>query len=465
MLTAIDFDALRRREFARLDDAGEVYLDYTGSAIPAASLIARHESRVAHSVFGNPHSAHAASRRSTAMIDDAREAVLEFFGVDASTHTVCFTTNASAAIKLVGESYPFGPRAGLVLAADNHNSVNGLRELARRSSAPISYLPLDAELRLDDPVGRLASATVDRGGLVAFPAQSNFSGVQHRLALVDAAHDRGLTVLLDAASFVPTHPLDLRDCEADFVAVSFYKMFGYPTGVGALIARSNALAGLTRPWFAGGTVEFVSVQNDRHALRSGAVGFEDGTPNFFGIGAVRAGLESLRAIGMSSIAARVRALTADLLCALQKLRHASGGPLVAIYGPRDASQRGGTIAFNVLDPAGVPLPYEPIETALSDRGVFVRGGCFCNPGAAEAAFGFDRDAEARCLAALEGRFTVSRFADCLGPGVAVGALRASIGLPTTDGDLVRLVEALIAVGLVSRRTSQFPGHLRSDWTS
>lgn len=43
------------------------------------------------------------------------------------------------------------------------------------------------------------------------------------------------------------------------MAVSFYKMFGYPTGVGALIVKESFLATLKRPWFAGGTVNIVQV--------------------------------------------------------------------------------------------------------------------------------------------------------------------------------------------------------------
>jgi selenocysteine lyase/cysteine desulfurase len=441
MLTAVDFDALRRREFARLDEAGEIYLDYTGSAIPAASLVAAHHQQIDRAILGNPHSAHAASRRSTAMIADARAAVLEFFGVGASTHAVCFTANASAAIKLVAESYPFGPSRGLVLAADNHNSVNGLREFARGKNAPLRYLPPDDDLRLADPLEHLR-ASARGGGLFAFPAQSNFSGVEHPLTLVNGARALGFDVLLDAAAFVPTHSLDLAACDADFVVVSFYKMFGYPTGVGALVARRDALARLSRPWFAGGTVDVVSVQNDRHALRGGGEAFEDGTPNFASIGAVPAGLDLLRGIGMRAIDTRVRALTAKFLGALQELSHPNGAPLVTIYGPRDASRRGGTVAFNVLDSSGRVQPYEPIEIDLSDRKIFVRGGCFCNPGAAEAAFHFDAETEARCLSSLEGRFTVSRLAECLGSNVAVGALRASIGVPTTETDLNRAIGAL-----------------------
>ena len=54
-------------------------------------------------------------------------------------------------------------------------------------------------------------------------------------------------------------------------------MFGYPTGVGALIARRQALQKLRRPWFAGGTVSVVSVQADDYYLDEGHAAFEDGT--------------------------------------------------------------------------------------------------------------------------------------------------------------------------------------------
>ena len=46
-------------------------------------------------------------------------------------------------------------------------------------------------------------------------------------------------VLLDAAAFAPTQPLDLTAFPADFVAVSFYKMMGYPTGLGAMLVRGS----------------------------------------------------------------------------------------------------------------------------------------------------------------------------------------------------------------------------------
>ena len=98
--------------------------------------------------------------------------------------------------------------------------------------------------------------------------------------------------------------------------MSFYKIFGYPTGVGALIARREALAKLQRPSFAGGAVDFVSVSARMHRLSDGEAGFEDGTPNFLAIAAVTDGLRFVSDLGIEAIGAHVQALTSRLLSAL-----------------------------------------------------------------------------------------------------------------------------------------------------
>ena len=75
------------------------------------------------------------------------------------------------------------------------------------------------DLRIDR--GRVSAALTaadrDADNLFAFPAQSNFSGVQHPLDLVDQAHANGWDVLLDAAAFVPTNRLDLSKVRPEFV--------------------------------------------------------------------------------------------------------------------------------------------------------------------------------------------------------------------------------------------------------
>jgi len=450
-VASVDFAALRAREFGRLDEGGHAYLDYTGSALYPDRLVAAHATTLRRSVLGNPHSESPTSLASTALVNDARTRVLRFFDADPDEYVLCFTANTSGAIQLVASAYPFGPDAPFILSADNHNSVNGVRASAERAGARVHYLPLDDELRLHDVASELTvlRTTHVGAGLVAFPAQSNFSGVRHPLKLVDKARALGYDVLLDAAAYVPSSPLSLRRTPASFVVCSFYKMFGYPTGIGALIARRESLARLRRPWFSGGTVEYVSVQHRSHLLRDGVEAFEDGTVNFLAAGAVIDGLDFLDEIGISNVRRHVGALTDELVEALHALTHRDGSPLVRVYGPRDRYDCGGTVAFNVLDPRGDVMPYEEIEVRARAAGISVRGGCFCNPGASEKAFGFDAEKAARCLAeTTRAGWSVREFArrmQACGGASAVGAVRASLGIASNESDIARLVGMLMDV--------------------
>lgn len=441
--TGTFFDDLRHREFARLDAQRMAYLDYAGSALYAESHVAAHRALLAEGVFGNPHSANGASDASTVMIEGARQRVLRFLDASAE-YDVCFTANASAAIKLVAEAFPFGPSAPFLLSADNHNSVNGTREFARRAGASVHYLPLAGDLTLADPEARLEEYA-RAGGLLAFPAQSNFSGVQHPLSLVEHAQRLGCRVLLDAAALVPSHRLSLREHPADFVALSFYKVFGYPTGVGALVARRDALAALKRPWFAGGTVEFVSVQLERHQLRALHEAFEDGTPNFLDIAALEPGFQLHDGIGADRLAAHVDGLAWALVERIRTLCHRDGSPVVQLYGiPEDRASvaRGATVAFNVVDPHGHPVSFVDVEQRASDTGVMLRGGCFCNPGAAEAAFRMEADRMAHCYDVTKDRFTLPRLQQCVGPEHSIGAVRASIGMANNLDDIQRAADVI-----------------------
>jgi selenocysteine lyase/cysteine desulfurase len=201
---------------------------------------------------------------------------------------------------------------------------------------------------------------------------------------------------------------------------------------------------LTRPWFAGGTVEYVSVQHGSHLLRGATDGaFEDGTPAFLSIAALGDGFEMLSEIGMENIQRHVAKLTAYMLDRLRSLRRSDGGDLVVVYGPGGLENRGGTISFNVLRNDETAIPFSVVEDRAREAGVSLRGGCFCNPGAAERAFGFPAQETARCLSELRDReFSVERFADCLGPEIAVGAVRASVGIPTSVRDIDRAVEVV-----------------------
>lgn len=435
------FAELRAREFGRLDAGGHVYLDYTGSGLYGDSQVRRYAALLRLHVYGNPHSESPASLASTRHVDAARGRVLAFLNADPAEYAVVFTANATGALKLVGEAFPFDAGGSLVLLSDNHNSVNGIREFARLRGADVTYLPLDAELRAPrTPV--LLEPTLGAPSLFAYPAQSNFTGVKHPLEWIELAHARGYDVLLDAAAFVPSSPLDLSVVHPDFVSLSFYKMFGFPSGVGALVARQDALRRLRRPWFAGGAVRFASAQTGLHLLKDSVEAFEDGTPNFLAMHGVPIGLDLLEGIGMARIREHVLGLTRLLLAELRGLRHGDGEPLIRFYGPTDTTMRGGTVAFNLQDPEGTLIDSNAVQHACAAANISIRTGCFCNPGAAEYAFGYSATDSAGCLHSIPAaEFSLERFSLCMG-GVPVGSVRVSLGLASNAADVSRLVGTL-----------------------
>ncbi|TVZ01948.1 aminotransferase class V-fold PLP-dependent enzyme [Trebonia kvetii] len=184
----------------------------------------------------------------------------------------------------------------------------------------------------------------------------------------------------------------------DFVPVSWYKVFGYPTGVGCLIARREALQRLRRPWFAGGSVYLASALAGWCTPAADEARFEDGTLSFLQIPDLEAGLSWINGIGIDLIHQRVMCLTGWLLDRLAALRHRNGEPMARIYA--------------------------------------IRTGCFCNPGAVEAAFNLTRADWRRALRGTAR--TTDQYLELLGMPSG-GSLRASLGLASNVDDVERLL--------------------------
>ena len=435
-------DKLRASDYTRLDAGEHIYLDYTGGGIYAESQIEKHQKLLSENVFGNPHSSNPTSIASTKLVESAREYILHFFNADPNEYLAIFTSNASGALKLVGESYPF-PNGRYLLTFDNHNSVNGIREFAHTRGADVTYIPvLLPDMRLDAAQLDLELALPSQKGhnLFAYPAQSNFSSVQHSLDWIEKAHAHGWDVLLDAAAFVPTSRLDLGKVKPDFVPISFYKIFGYPTGLGALIARKDALAKLHRPWFAGGTITVASVQGDKYYLADGAPAFEDGTLDYLNIPAIEIGLRHIESIGYEAIHERVQCLTGWLLSHLTAMRHSTGIPLVRVYGPTEVEHRGGAVTVNFFDKNGRGIDHRFIESEANKVNISLRTGCFCNPGAGEVALGISRMELAACFSqpTHEQRLSLDDFRICI-DGKSSGAVRISVGMVTNFNDIQGLL--------------------------
>jgi molybdenum cofactor sulfurtransferase len=436
-------DEWRETQYKRLDDNGQIYLDYTGGGLYSEMQLCEHMELLRTRVLGNPHSANPTSLAMTDLVEGTRKYVLQYFNASPDEYIAIFTANASGALKLVGEAYPFTPASHFVLTFDNHNSVNGIREFAKVRGAHVKYVPLikpNLRINREELDDILNSVDMDKSNLFAFPAQSNYSGVKHPLELVEQAHSKGMDVLLDAAAYVPTNRLDLGEFKPEFVALSFYKMFGYPTGIGALLIRRSVFKKMKRPWFAGGTVNFAIVQGNGHYLAPNEAAFEDGTVNYLNIPAIKSGLQCLEKLGIKTISMRVHCFTGWLLDNLLSLQHSNGKPMVRIYGPTDTKMRGGTIALNFYGPDERLLDYRRIEELANEEGISLRTGCFCNPGAGEIAEGLT---EEDMLAGLNAgpNLSLPHFLQVIQHrgNKSAGAIRISVGLATNFADVYRFM--------------------------
>ncbi|MCB9233532.1 MAG: aminotransferase class V-fold PLP-dependent enzyme [Bacteroidia bacterium] len=427
------FNELREREYPMLNESHQIYLDYTGGNLYAQSQLRAHFELLSNNVFGNPHSTNPTSQFATQKVEETREAVLKFFNAD--DYCCIFTQNASGALHIVGECYPFHKNGTLLLLSDNHNSVNGIREYCQRKDREFAYTPLQYEDLNIDSVSlekHLANHPNKENKLFAYPAQSNVTGVKHQLNWIQKAHELGWDVLLDAAAFVPTNVLDLSRWKPDFVTLSFYKIFGYPTGIGALLVRKEKFHKLEKQWFAGGTVTLAAVNSPHHYLAENHERFENGTVNYLDIPAIKTGLDYIQGIGMGRINERVKSLVKYFHTRLTALKHDTGRPVVRVFGPPNRQETGGTFIMNFFDANGKVLPFEDIEEKANQRGISIRSGCFCNPGIDEIN---------NCLSTEEiARYFTSRDRGNYRDMIAFlnkmrGATRVSVGLATNKEDL------------------------------
>jgi molybdenum cofactor sulfurtransferase len=134
-------------------------------------------------------------------------------------------------MRLVAENFPWHSSSHFAYLAECHTSAVGLRQYAAKEKAECHVL---TDKDFEDQI----SGTVSTSGtkLVVFPAMSNFCGKKYPIRRwTEVAHEHDWHVLLDAAAFVATSPLDLSQISPDFVALSFYKIFGYPTGTNHII--------------------------------------------------------------------------------------------------------------------------------------------------------------------------------------------------------------------------------------
>jgi molybdenum cofactor sulfurtransferase len=471
----------------RMEDAAkaEHYLDYTGAALYLNCQVDAAAAELKSALFGNPHSSNPSSSRSDAAIESVRAQVLDWLGADPAEYQVVFTASATAAAKLVGEAFPWTPRSTYMYLRASHTSMLGLREYAQAGGARFRALTEeDVEAMVGGEGGEEGGGPAPGGdgaaaaepttshSLFEFPAEENFAGVKHDPARwvgpvqATSTPSNRVLVALDASAWVPTQPLDLGlpSTRADYVFLSFYKVFGFPTGVGALIMRNEAAALLDRPYFGGGTVSLVTAGDAfQQAKCRPADRFADGSPSFLDIAALRHGFAAFNDLlgGAAAAAPHVATLAHWGAEALTALRHANGAPMVLLFGKHDhadwAVVQGGVLNFEALDARGDPLSYRAFEAAASAAGLHLRCGSLCAPGAAAAATdvseaeiraladsgdkeGCDDDVESILVERLAVRGEEEEMEWVRRP---LGTIRASFGATSTFRDVEALVKFVV----------------------
>ena len=392
LLTA-KFQAIRSKDFGRLDEQSTVYLDYTGASLAPKQLVESHAKILTTETLGNPHSDNTPSQAATQYDQLARSKVLEFVNADPEEYMVVWTSNASGALKLLGECYPFHRNNAYIHGPDCHNSVLGITQFAGQKKARTAGFGfLKKSLCYDWEDYKKCLKKLGRGrkapGLVAFPGESNTSGLKHNVSkYANQAHQQGWDVCVDVAAYAPTTPIDVDDLgKPEFLAMSFYKIFGYPTGVGCLVVKRSAARKLNKPWFAGGTVAFVGASNNKvipflHAEDDPST-FEDGTINFQNFAAVAQGIDyMMNVVGMQDLDAHVTHLANGFLHELRQLQWSNGAPLIYIPCIEEGAdeRQGHALSMIFMGPDGKQILPEVIEKALLRHDIAVRVGCFCNP--------------------------------------------------------------------------------------
>lgn len=304
------------------------------------------------------------SEKATAAYEGARDACARFIGAP-SSRAMIFTRGTTEAINLVRYTWArVNVREGdeiLITEMEHHSNLIPWQLLAQENGATLRHLPIDDDglLRLD----LLEEYITDRTKLVSLSLMSNVLGTINPVRIVaDAAHAVGAKVLVDAAQAAPHLAFHVGELDADFLTYSAHKMCG-PTGAGVLYGREELLEEM--PPFHGGGDMIREVWADHATWNEIPYKFEAGTPNVAQAVGMGAAVEYLEGLGMDAVREHEMELTSYAIERLDAIG-------ATIYGPRDLSDRGGVVSFN-LDEVH---PHD-MSTIVDQEGVCIRAGHHC----------------------------------------------------------------------------------------
>ncbi|MGH8981827.1 MAG: aminotransferase class V-fold PLP-dependent enzyme [Acidimicrobiales bacterium] len=351
------------------------------------------------------------SRACTIAFERARQLILEHVGRDDGQDTAIICRNTTEALNHLAFRLRLEPDDVVCTTVVEHHA--NLLPWARHARRRYVECGTDGMFGLDDVVAALSADPVPR--LLAVTGASNVTGWLPPLeAIFDAAHERGIPVVLDAAQLAPHRPVPPG---ADFLAWSGHKMYA-PFGAGALIGPRAAFAE-GEPFLAGGgAVELVDLDD---VLWSAPPEREEaGSPNVIGAVALGAAVEVIARIGWETVTEHERVLAARLRAGLAAIEG------VKLLGPPLEVP---TLAVATFLVEGMPHGLVAARLA-AEWGIGVRHGCFCAHPYLMRLLGCSDMSAIRARVLSGDRSAIP------------GAVRASVGLGSTVADVDALLDAV-----------------------
>ncbi|WP_435870554.1 aminotransferase class V-fold PLP-dependent enzyme [Micromonospora musae] len=389
---------------------GEINLDYAATA-PCARAAADAVAELLPWYASVHRGAGALSRRCTLAYERARQTVGDFFGARADDHVI-FTRNTTDALNLLARALPAGTTV-VTFAGEHHaNLLPWPRGSVR---LPVPADSGEAVRALDAALAELRrAAQPGLPVLAAFTGASNVTGERWPVAeLARVARRHGARIAVDAAQLAPHVPVDLLALDVDYLAVSGHKLYA-PFGAGALIGRSDWLDA-AQPYLAGGgATARVGAATHEVTWAVGPARHEGGTPNLLGAVALAAVCDALGDADRTALHEREQRLLARLRDGIAALPH-----VVELRTFEPDAPRVGIVSFAV---AGWDSSEVAAELARK-HAIGVRDGLFC--------------AHPLAQRLLTEAATRSGRRD-----LPPTALRASIGLGSTEQHVDRLIAAL-----------------------
>jgi cysteine desulfurase/selenocysteine lyase len=306
---------------------------------------------------------HRLSERATEAYEGARSRIHRFLNA-AHTREIIFVRGATEGINLVAQTYGrrvVGPGDEIVITAlEHHSNIVPWQMLCEEKGAVLRVVPIDDAGEID--VATYARLLGERTRLVAVAHVSNALGtIVPVKPMIDAAHRRGIPVLVDGAQAAPHLRVDVQALDCDFYTFSGHKTYG-PTGIGVLYGKTALLEQM--PPFQGGGDMIKSVSFLKTVYNDLPYKFEAGTPHIAGAIGLGVALEYLEGLGLDHMAAYEHELLAH---GTERLVRIPGLRLIGT-----AREKAGVLSF-VVD--GIH-PHD-VGTILDREGIAVRTGHHC----------------------------------------------------------------------------------------